>query len=67
MILSKKYTRNVLIKLNVWEGGVKINMLLKEAAFRIKLKSPVGGALMQVPLLATDKTSKKWDIFHLGF
>lgn len=58
MILSKKYTMNVLIELNMLEGGVKINILLKETSFKMELKSPVGGALMQVPLLATDKTSK---------
>lgn len=65
MILSKKYTMNVLIELNMLEGGVKINILLKETSFKMELKRPVGGALMQVPLLATDKTSKKGGHFSL--
>ena len=50
---------NVLFEFNMLGGGVKTNILIKEILFKIELRSPVGGALTQVPLLAANQTSRK--------
>lgn len=41
------------------EGGVKTNILIKETSFKTESRSPVGGALTQVPLLAACQTRRK--------